>query len=73
MNTRVDWHQDHAYDPHTNDDMLTILLMLDDMSEENGCLQVVPGSHRGEHFSHFESDRFTGTVPKSEWERLERE
>ena len=37
MKTRVDFHQDHIYDPHTNDDMVTALLLLDEMSEENGC------------------------------------
>ncbi len=46
METRVDYHQDHAYDPHTNDDMLTMLLLLDVVTEDNGWLRVVPGSHR---------------------------
>lgn len=45
--TEVGYHQDFAYTPHTNDDVVTALLMLDDVSEENGCLMVVPGSHKG--------------------------
>ena len=45
--TEVRYHQDFAYTPHTNDDVVTALLMLDDMTPENGCLMVVPGSHRG--------------------------
>lgn len=55
METRVDYHQDHAFDPHTNDDMVTSLLMLDDMTEENGCLRVVPGSHRESFMAHFDA------------------
>jgi ectoine hydroxylase-related dioxygenase (phytanoyl-CoA dioxygenase family) len=73
METRVEWHQDHAFDPHTNDDMLTVLLMLDDMSEDNGCLRVVPGSHRGERYSHYQDERFTGNIDKSLWERMDRD
>lgn len=61
METRVDYHQDHAYDPHTNADMLTMLLLLDDMDEANGCLRVVPGSHR-ERYSHYRDGRFVGAT-----------
>ncbi len=61
MATRVDWHQDHPFDPHTNDDMVTTLTLLDDMSEEQGCLRVVPGSYR-EHHSHYRDDAFVGKV-----------
>ena len=60
--TEVGYHQDFAYTPHTNDDVVTALLMLDDMTLENGCLQVVPGSHRGPVFSLFEGERFTGFI-----------
>jgi ectoine hydroxylase-related dioxygenase (phytanoyl-CoA dioxygenase family) len=41
----VDWHQDFPYLPHTNFDLLNTMIMLDDSTRENGCLQVVPGSH----------------------------
>jgi ectoine hydroxylase-related dioxygenase (phytanoyl-CoA dioxygenase family) len=42
----VEWHQDWAFYPHTNDDILAIGVMLDDMSMENGPLLVLPGTHR---------------------------
>jgi ectoine hydroxylase-related dioxygenase (phytanoyl-CoA dioxygenase family) len=42
----VDWHQDFPYLPHTNFDLLNTMIMLDDSTPENGCLNVVPGSHR---------------------------
>jgi ectoine hydroxylase-related dioxygenase (phytanoyl-CoA dioxygenase family) len=42
----VEWHQDFPYLPHTNFDLLNAMILLDDSTPENGCLQVVPGSHR---------------------------
>lgn len=60
--TVVEDHQDFAYTPHTNSDIVTALLMLDDMTLENGCLMVAPGSHRDGIFSLWHEDRFTGTV-----------
>ena len=60
--TVVAYHQDFSYTPHTNDDIVTALLMLDDISEENGCLMVVPGSHRGPQYSLFDGATFTGFV-----------
>ena len=70
--TEVRYHQDFAYTPHTNDDVVTALLMLDDMTPENGCLMVVPGSHRGPMYSLFDGERFTGFVAPDE-ERALRE
>ena len=70
--TEVRYHQDFAYTPHTNDDVVTALLMLDDMTPENGCLMVVPGSHRGPVYSLFEGERFTGFIAPDE-ERTLRE
>lgn len=60
--TEVKVHQDFPYTPHSNTDVVTALLPLDDMTEENGCLEVVPGSHREGVFSLWQDDRFTGTV-----------
>ena len=59
----VEWHQDWAFYPHTNDDILAIGVMLDDMDLENGPLMVVPGSHRGPVWNHHGADgRFCGLV-----------
>jgi phytanoyl-CoA hydroxylase len=41
----VEWHQDLSYFPHTNADLVTVLIYLDDASQENGCLQVIPRQH----------------------------
>jgi len=68
--TEVGYHQDFPYTPHTNDDIVTALLMLDDMTEENGCLTVVPGSHRGPLHSLFENGKFVGYIEKQATERM---
>ena len=60
--TEVAYHQDFAYTPHTNSDIVTALLFLDDIDESNGCLTVVPGSHKGPMLSLFDGERFTGAV-----------
>ncbi len=64
--TEVSYHQDFAYTPHTNDDIVTALLFLDDIDESNGCLTVVPGSHKGPMLSLFDGERFTGAVAVDE-------
>nr|WP_319384603.1 phytanoyl-CoA dioxygenase family protein [uncultured Roseibium sp.] len=59
----VEWHQDWAFYPHTNDDMLAFGVMLEDVTPENGPLQVVPGSHKGPILSHNSRDGiFCGAV-----------
>ena len=68
--TEVGYHQDFPYTPHTNDDIVTALIMLDDMTAENGCLTVVPGSHKGPLYSLFEGDRFTGFIKQEAQQEL---
>lgn len=68
--TVVHYHQDFLFTPHTNDDVVTALLMLDDVTEENGCLRVVPGSHRGPLLSLFQDGTFVGAVTDAEEARL---
>jgi len=70
----VHYHQDFPYTPHTNDDIITALLLLDDVDEGNGCLMVVPGTHKGTIDSLYESGEFTGKVnPVLEEEYLKRQ
>ncbi len=64
METQVYYHQDHSFDPHTNDDVLAILLMLDDADELNGCLRIVPGSHK-ERYSHYRDGKYVGAIDPS--------
>ena len=61
----VEWHQDLAYYPHTNDDLVTVLVYIDDATEENGCLQVLPRHHH-HFFEHAMPDgRFAGMITES--------
>lgn len=48
----IEWHQDWAFYPHTNDDFLSVGLMLDDTGVENGAMMCVPGSHTGPIYDH---------------------
>ena len=40
------WHQDNQYGELDPYNALTTLTALDDADEENGCLWIIPGSHR---------------------------
>jgi phytanoyl-CoA hydroxylase len=59
----VEWHQDWAFYPHTNDDILAIGVLLDDTDLSNGPMLVTPGTHTGEVWSHHGEDgRFAGLI-----------
>jgi ectoine hydroxylase-related dioxygenase (phytanoyl-CoA dioxygenase family) len=58
----VEWHQDWAFYPHTNDDLAAVGIMIDDVDEENGPLLVIPGSHRGPIYDHHAGGRFCGAM-----------
>ncbi|MBL6454038.1 phytanoyl-CoA dioxygenase family protein [Belnapia sp. T6] len=58
----VEWHQDWAFYPHTNDDLAAVGVMMDDMEPENGPLLIVPGSHKGPVFDHHAEGRFCGAM-----------
>lgn len=60
--TQVKFHQDFLFQPMTNDDMITALLFLDEVTQENGPLEVIPGTHKGPLYSHWHGGRFTGAV-----------
>jgi phytanoyl-CoA hydroxylase len=54
----VEWHQDWAFYPHTNDDILAVGVMLDDTTVENGAMYVVPGTHKGPTFNHHDAEGY---------------
>src|SRR5260370_9560974 len=58
----VEWHQDWAFYPHTNDDVLATGIYLDDCDVDNGPLMVLPGTHRGPTFDHHADGRFCGAM-----------
>ncbi len=58
----VEWHQDWAFYPHTNDNLAAVGVMMDDMAMENGPLMIIPGSHRGPTFDHHADGIFCGAM-----------
>ena len=60
--TAVKFHQDFPFTPHSNDDIITALLMLDDVDENNGALETVAGSHKGPIHGLWHDGKFTGAV-----------
>lgn len=67
--TAVKWHQDFPFTPHTNDDLVTALLMVDEVTETNGPLEVLSGSHTGELHSLWHDGVFTGYIDDGVAER----
>src|SRR6267143_3952741 len=69
----VEVHQDAAFYPHSNDDVLAVGLLLDDATAENGAMAVLPGSHRGPIHTHFDAQgRFAGGLRAEDIARLDR-
>ena len=60
--TKVKWHQDFPFQPMTNSEMITCLLFVDDVTLENGPLEVIPGTHKGPIYSHWKDGQFVGAV-----------
>lgn len=58
----VEWHQDWAFYPHTNQNVLAVGILLDDMEADNGPLMVLPGSHRGPIYDHHSQGAFCGAI-----------
>lgn len=54
------WHQDFAFFPHTNTDLLAVMVMLDDATPSNGCMSMVRGSHQRGLLNHLSDGHFTG-------------
>lgn len=61
-NTEVKWHQDFPFTPHSNDDLVTALLALDDVDETNGPLIAALGSHKGDLAEIWHDGTFTGVA-----------
>lgn len=58
----IEWHQDWAFYPQTNDDLLAVGVPIDDMLLENGCMLMVPGSHTGPLYDHHQDGAFVGAI-----------
>lgn len=50
----VKWHQDQPFFPHTNHAVATFGVYLNDCGPEQGPLRILPGSHQGEIYDHYD-------------------
>ena len=67
----VKWHQDIQFWPHTNYDLLTIGVFLEDVEAGMGEVGFVPGSHDGPLFDLYDlDDRWVGALRDGDVERV---
>jgi ectoine hydroxylase-related dioxygenase (phytanoyl-CoA dioxygenase family) len=64
--TEVKWHQDFPFTPHSNDDLVTALLALDEVDATNGPLIGALGSHKDGIASLWHDGAFTGVAGEAE-------
>ena len=58
----VKWHQDIQFWPHTNYDLLTVGVFLEDVEPGMGEVGFVPGSHDGPLFDLYDGDVWVGAL-----------
>jgi hypothetical protein len=58
----VKWHQDIQFWPHTNYDLLTVGVFLEDVEAGMGEVGFVPGSHAGPLFDLYDGDVWVGAL-----------
>ena len=56
--SEIGWHQDWAFYPHTNDDLITVGIYLDDCYEKNGPLKIIKNSHKKKLYSHHSKENY---------------
>lgn len=61
-NAKIERLQNRAFHPHANDDLLAVGVMLEDCDEDNGPLQMIPGSYRGPVHDHHLDCMFLGGI-----------
>ncbi|NKB64731.1 MAG: phytanoyl-CoA dioxygenase family protein [Gammaproteobacteria bacterium] len=69
--TAVKFHQDFLFTPHSNDSLITALLFIDEVTLNNGPLEVVPGSHKGPLYQLWHNGIFTGAIGDGELESIQ--
>src|SRR5690349_10000978 len=65
----VKWHQDIQFWPHTNYDLLTIGVFLEDVEPGMGEVGFVPGSHDGPLYDLYDADRWVGALGDDDVDR----
>ena len=68
----VQWHQDLPFYPHTNLSPAQFIVFLDDVELEQGPAQIIPGSHKGRIFDHYDdADQWLGHIPSTYLEEID--
>jgi len=57
VSSRFCWHRDLPYLEHSTPNLITAMLCLDEMTDENGATVVIPGTHRVAHELVTEADQ----------------
>ncbi|MEM7003915.1 MAG: phytanoyl-CoA dioxygenase family protein, partial [Pseudomonadota bacterium] len=67
----VKWHQDIQFWPHTNYDVITIGVYLEDVAPDMAPMGVVPGSHEGPLFDLYDAQQqWTGYIQPADLEQV---
>ena len=68
----IKWHQDAPYFPHTNFNILSTAMFLEDVGPEQAPMGVIPGSHRGKLFELYGTDgQWSGHISDEDLARVD--
>ena len=62
----VQWHQDNGYGQLEPHNAISCLTALDDVDQANGCLWIIPGSHKLGQLSHHDGVQSTNSQLRAE-------
>ena len=67
-----DWHQDIVFFPSSNRSPIMTLTFVEDVDAEMGPTRVIPGSHLGEVYDHYDADgNWLGLIGEHEKSRVQ--
>ena len=66
VGSKTPWHQDGEYWPMRPLATCTVWMAIDDSTVENGCLQLIRGSHKGKHLRRHEINNAPGLALNQE-------
>ena len=70
--SEIKWHQDIPFWPHTAYNVLTIGIALEDINDQMGPMGVMPGSHKGPIYDHYDKEgNWCGYIDDVELEKLD--
>ena len=67
----VKWHQDIQFWPHTNYDLITIGVYLQDVAKGQGEMGFIPRSHDGELYDQYDGDNWVGYIQERDLSKVD--